>query len=99
MSLLEIKVRNEKGEKIVYENDYLPVRKYREFLELQVELDEAGLSEAEKLDRQLNFIASLFPGLTAEKMYDGLEMSELNKIISDVFVKLVGGETDPKEKD
>ncbi|MCQ9211818.1 MULTISPECIES: phage tail assembly chaperone G [unclassified Streptococcus] len=99
MSKLEIKVRNEQGQKVAYENTYLPVRKYREYLELQVELDAQDLSEAEKLDKQLNFIAELFPDLTVEAMYDGLEMSELNEIISDVFVKLVGGDTDPKLKD
>lgn len=98
MSKLEIKVRNEQGQKVAYENNFLPVRKYREFLELQVELDDKELSEAGKLDKQLEFIASLFPDLTVEAMYDGLETAELNEIISEVFVKLVGGDTDPKQE-
>lgn len=96
MSKLEIKVRNEQGQKVAYENDFLPVRKYREYLELQAEIDTQEVSEAEKLDKQLEFIAGLFPDLTVDAMYAGLEMSELNQIISDVFVKLVGGDTDPK---
>ncbi|MDY4510974.1 phage tail assembly chaperone G [Streptococcus hyovaginalis] len=99
MSTIEIKVRNEKGEKVVYENHYMPVSKYREYLEMQTKLENADIPEFEKLDIQLQFIASLFDGLTVEAMYDGLEMSELNEIISDVFVKLVGGESDPKAQD
>lgn len=96
MSTIEIKVRNEKGEKVVYENHYMPVSKYREYLEMQTKLENNDIPEFEKLDIQLQFIASLFDGLSVEAMYDGLEMSELNEIISDVFVKLVGGESDPK---
>lgn len=96
MSTIEIKVRNEKGEKVVYENNYMPVSKYREYLEMQAKLDNAEIPEYEKLDVQLQFIASLFEGLTVEAMYEGLEMSELNEIIADVFVKLVGGDSDPK---
>lgn len=99
MSTIEIKVRNEKGEKVVYENHYMPVSKYREYLEMQTKLENVDIPEFEKLDIQLQFIASLFDGLTVEAMYDGLEMSELNEIISDVFVKLVGGESDPKAQD
>ncbi|HEL2382889.1 TPA: hypothetical protein ACGORU_001426 [Streptococcus suis] len=99
MSILEIKVRNEKGEKVVYENSYLPVSKYREYLEMAArhEDKEHPLSEAVKLDEQLSFIASLFEGLTVDAMYSGLEMAELNDIIGRVFVKLIGGEGDPKE--
>lgn len=99
MSTLEIKVRNSSGEKVVYENTFLPVSKYREYLEMSARHEDKALelSEAEKLDEQLNFIASLFPGLTTQSMYEGLEMSELNDIISKVFVKLIGGNDDPKE--
>ena len=70
MSILEIKVRNEKGEKVVYENSYLPVSKYREYLEMAArhEDKELMLSEAVKLDEQLSFIASLFEGLTVDVM-------------------------------
>lgn len=99
MSVLEIKVRNKDGEKVVYENQFMPVRKYRDYLELQVRLTDSDLSEADKLEEQLTFITSLFPGLTVEAMYDGLEMSELNDIIARVFTKLIGGDADPKEKD
>ena len=101
MSVLEIKVRNEQGQKVAYENRYLPVAKYREYLEMAArhEDKDLGLSEAVKLDEQLTFIAGLFDGLTADAMYAGLEMGELNDIISQVFVKLIGGEPDPKERD
>lgn len=101
MSILEIKVRNENGQKVAYENSYLPVSKYREYLEMSArhEDKELALPEAIKLDEQLSFIASLFEGLTVDDMYSGLEMAELNDIIGKVFVKLIGGEGDPKEKD
>lgn len=101
MSILEIKVRNENGQKVAYENSYLPVSKYREYLEMSArhEDKELALPEAIKLDEQLSFIASLFESLTVDDMYSGLEMAELNDIIGKVFVKLIGGEGDPKEKD
>lgn len=101
MSVLEIKVRNKQGQKVAYENTYLPVAKYREYLEMVArhEDKETELSEATKLDEQLAFIASLFDGLTVDDMYSGLEMSELNDILGKVFVKLIGGENDPKESD
>lgn len=98
MSTIEIKVRNKNGEKVVYENHYMPVSKYRDYLKMQAKLDSSDIPEYEKLDIQLQFIASLFDGLTVESMYEGLEMGELNNIISDVFVKLIGGSDDPKDQ-
>ncbi|CQR24577.1 hypothetical protein BN1356_00921 [Streptococcus varani] len=101
MSILEIKVRNEQGQKVAYENSYLPVLKYREYLEMAARHEDSdlGITEAEKLDEQLTFIASLFDGLTVDAMYSGIEMAELNDIISKVFIKLIGGDNDPKGKD
>ena len=101
MSTLEIRVRNTEGKKEVYECDYVPVSKYREYLEMAArhEDKDLNLSEAEKLDEQLTFIASLFKDLSSDQLYDGLEMSELNEIIGKVFVRLIGGDSDPKESD
>lgn len=101
MATLEIKVRNQKGEKVVFENDFIPVAKYREYLEMVARHEDEGLalSEAVKLDDQLVFIASLFPGLDSELMYQGLEMAELNEIIGKIFVRLIGAEDDPKGSD
>lgn len=101
MATLEIKVRNQKGEKVVFENDFIPVAKYREYLEMVARHEDEGLalSEAVKLDEQLVFIASLFPGLDSELMYQGLEMAELNEIIGKIFVRLIGAEDDPKGSD
>ncbi|RLV18999.1 MULTISPECIES: phage tail assembly chaperone G [Streptococcus] len=97
MAKLEVKVRNEKREKVVYENDFLPARKYREYLAMQADIEEKQLSETEALDIQLNFISSLFEGLTIDKMYDGMNMKEINNLIADVFVELIGGEAEKKE--
>lgn len=101
MSTLEIKVRNKEGQRVAYECDFLPVYKYREYLEMSArhEDKENPMPEAEKLDEQLTFIASIFPGLSSDEMYQGLEMSELNDIIGKVFVRLIGGDPDPKESD
>lgn len=98
MSTLKIHVRNENGEKVQYENNFVPVSKYLEYLDMQAELEDEtkGLTEHQKMVKQIEFIASLFQGLTLEKMVNGLEMSELNNIVGEVFVKLVGGEPDPK---
>lgn len=98
MAKLEVRVRNEKGEKVVFENDFLPVRKYREYLEMQEKIEADGLNESDSLEMQLNFISSLFDGLTVDKMYDGMTMRELNDLISNVFIELIGGDTEKKEQ-
>lgn len=98
MAKLEVRVRNENGEKVVFENDFLPVRKYREYLEMQEKIETDGLNESDSLELQLNFISSLFEGLTVDKMYDGMTMKELNDLISNVFIELIGGDTEKKEQ-
>ncbi|KKF47133.1 baseplate protein [Streptococcus phage Javan629] len=99
MALIEVKVRNDRGEKVVYSNGFLPVRKYREYLELQAKKEEGNLNESQALELELEFIASLFEGLTIDKMYDGLTMAELNELIVKVFTELVGGDVDdPKDE-
>lgn len=98
MAKLEVRVRNEKGEKVVFENDFLPVRKYREYLEMQEKIETDSLNESDSLELQLNFISSLFEGLTVDKMYDGMTMRELNDLISNVFIELIGGDTEKKEQ-
>lgn len=98
MAKLEVRVRNENGEKVVFENDFLPVRKYREYLEMQEKIETDSLNESDSLELQLNFISSLFEGLTVDKMYDGMTMRELNDLISNVFIELIGGDTEKKEQ-
>ncbi|MGT2767813.1 phage tail assembly chaperone G [Streptococcus dysgalactiae] len=98
MAILEIKIKNESGEKVVKECKNLTVRDYRDYLVLQQELSDSNAPEYEKLDRQLEFIVGLFDGLTVDMMYDKLNMYELNSILADVYVKLIGGEPDdPKD--
>lgn len=98
MAILEIKIKNETGEKVVKECKNLTVRDYRDYLVLQQELSDSNAPEYEKLDKQLEFIVGLFDGLTVDMMYDKLNMYELNKILADVYVKLIGGDPDdPKE--
>lgn len=98
MDLLEIKVRNDRGERVAYTCDYLPMSKYRDYLQMQVELEaKSDVTEQERLEAQTGFIAGLFPGLTAEALYEGVEMSEFNDITSRVFVRLVGASPDPKD--
>lgn len=97
MSKLVIKAKNEAGKTEIYENDFLPVRKYRDYLELQKQLLDENTSETEGLDLQLNFIASLFEGLTVEQMLDGMTMKQLNEAISNILVVIMGGDIDPKQ--
>lgn len=101
MSTIEIKVRNKEGELVVKSCDFIPVAKYREYLQMSArhENTELNLSEAEKLDDQLVFIASLFDGLDSEQLANGVEMSELNEAIGKIFVRLIGADSDPKESD
>ncbi|MFU1594204.1 hypothetical protein MP619_04955 [Streptococcus dysgalactiae] len=100
MAILEIKITNDAGEKVVKECKNLTVRDYRDYLVLQQELSDSNAPEYEKLDKQLEFIVGLFDGLTVDMMYDKLNMYELNNILADVYVKLIGGDPDdPKGND
>ncbi|EOI9074973.1 TPA: hypothetical protein VIU19_001773 [Streptococcus pyogenes] len=98
MAILEIKITNDAGEKVVKECKPLTVRDYRDYLVLQQELSDSDAPEYAKLDSQLEFIVGLFEGLTVDMMYDKLNMYELNSILADVYVKLIGGDPDdPKD--
>lgn len=100
MAILEIKITNDAGEKVVKECKNLTVRDYRDYLVLQQELSDSNAPEYEKLDKQLEFIVGLFDGLAVDMMYDKLNMYELNNILADVYVKLIGGDPDdPKGND
>ncbi|HEQ4751852.1 TPA: hypothetical protein VG240_001078 [Streptococcus pyogenes] len=98
MAILEIKITNDAGEKVVKECKPLTVRDYRDYLVLQQELSDSDAPEYAKLDSQLEFIVGLFEELTVDMMYDKLNMYELNSILADVYVKLIGGDPDdPKD--
>ncbi|HEL0000855.1 hypothetical protein KUG02_05605 [Streptococcus equi subsp. zooepidemicus] len=98
MAILEIKITNDSGEKVVKECKNLTVRDYRDYLVLQQELSDSDAPEYEKLDKQLEFVVGLFDGLTVDMLYDKLNMYELNSILADVYVKLIGGDPDdPKD--
>lgn len=102
MSTIEIKVRNKKGELVVKSTSFIPLAKYREYLKMTArhEDQELALTEIQKFDEQVIFIASLFDDLTSEDIQNGLEMSEFNDVIAKVFARLIGvSDDDPKGSD
>jgi len=55
------------------------------------------LSEVEKLDKQLEFIASLFEDLEVEELLKYTDMADIFAVFADIYSHLVG-DVDPKEK-
>lgn len=99
MAKLSFTVENENGEKVLFEKEKLVARYYRNWLILDAELAEGDFDEREKLDKQLEFICSMFPKLTVDKMYDGMDMREINNLIADVFVEMIGSDTQKKDQE
>ncbi|CXF26355.1 Uncharacterised protein [Streptococcus pneumoniae] len=57
----------------------------------------SDLSEVEKLDKQLGFIASLFDDVTVEQLLEYTDFAKVISIFTDIYAHLVG-DVDPKEK-
>lgn len=96
--MLELKYLNKQGERVVKTCDRVPVRKYRDYLELQVALADETLTEMDRLDKQLAFMASLFDGVTADDLLDGLTTKEMADLSAEIFIVLVGVDPDSEGK-
>ncbi|KXZ15298.1 hypothetical protein AXI59_02020 [Bacillus nakamurai] len=93
--MLRIELLNEKGEKVVYEQDFVSGRKVREALALQDEMDKnENLSEAERLDKMVTFVASVFSDkkVTMDSIYDGTDSRKLMRTIVGIMDIIMGNE-------
>ena len=89
MSKVQFTIKNEKGEDVLKTSKEITTKDYRDYLVLNDSLTD-DLSDVEKLDKQLNFIASLFEDVE-------VDFGQIVAIFADIYTHLVG-DVDPKGK-
>ena len=89
MAKYELKLRNAEGQTVVYEKDFISVRKTREAMRL-IEEQESKKAESEMFDSQVNFIAGIFDEVTADMILDGLDASAGMNTLNELFFKILG---------
>ena len=55
------------------------------------------MSEVEKLDKQLEFIASLFEDVEVDELLEFTDMADIFAVFTDIYSHLIG-DVDPKGK-
>ena len=96
MAKVQFTIKNDKGEDVLKKSKEITTRDYRDYLILNEELS-SNMSEVEKLDKQLEFIASLFEDLEVEELLKFTDMADIFAVFADIYSHLVG-DVDPKEK-
>ena len=96
MAKITFTMKNEKGEDVLYSSKEITTRDYRDYLVLNDSLT-SEKSEVEKLDQQLNFIASLFENVTVEQLLEHTYFAKIIEVFMDIYAHLVG-DVDPKGK-
>lgn len=98
MSVIELKLRTKEGKTEYYSCDFIPARKYLEYLKMEEELENERFTSIQAVEKRTEFVASIFDGVTTEDLYDGLSAVELTKALTDVTNEILGiGDADPKE--
>lgn len=95
--MFKIEVRNKNGKKEVFEREDLRVRDYLDYLDLLERIE--PMTQLASYKEQLEFVAGLFPDLTADQLADGVSTKEMNDIFTKIIVAMNGGDTDPKQED
>ena len=96
MANVKFLIKNEKSQDIQKTNKGITTKDHRDYLILNEALS-SELSEVEKLDKQLEFIASLFEDLEVEELLKYTDMADIFVVFADIYAHLVG-DVDPKEK-
>ena len=96
MAKVKFTIKNEKGEDVLKKSKEITTRDYRDYLVMNNSLT-SDLSEVEKLDKQLGFIASLFDDVTVEQLLEYTDFAKMISIFTDIYAHLVG-DVDPKAK-
>lgn len=94
MATVKIEILNKKNEPVVYRSVEITTRHYRDFLQMNADIEKES-SEVEKLNKQLDFIASLFDKVTIDMLLDQTDMTQIYEIFSTLYSHLVGS-VDPK---
>lgn len=89
----EIKLElEEDGKTVLVKQDYVPARKVREALKIQVQIEETGVN-VEVLDSMVEFAASLFKekdNVTADRIWDGLASWDLMPSLQSILGEVMG---------
>jgi hypothetical protein len=96
MSKVQFTIKNEKGEDVLKTSKEITTKDYRDYLVLNDSLTD-DLSDVEKLDKQLNFIASLFEDVEVDQLLEFTDFGQIVAIFADIYIHLVG-DVDPKGK-
>lgn len=96
MSKVQFTIKNEKGEDVLKTSKEITTKDYRDYLVLNDSLTD-DLSDVQKLDKQLNFIASLFEDVEVEQLLEFTDFGQIVAIFADIYTHLVG-DVDPKGK-
>lgn len=96
MAKVKFTIKNDKGEDVLKMSKEITTRDYRDYLVMNDSLT-SDLSEVEKLDKQLGFIASLFDDVTVEQLLEYTDFAKVISIFTDIYAHLVG-DVDPKAK-
>lgn len=96
MAKVKFLIKNEKGQDVQKTSKEITTKDYRDYLILNETLS-SDVSDVEKLDKQLEFIASLFEGLEVEELLKFTDMADIFAVFADIYAHLVG-DVDPKEK-
>ena len=94
MANVKFLIKNEKSQDIQKTNKGITTKDYRDYLILNEALS-SELSEVEKLDKQLEFTASLFEDLEVEELLKYTDMADIFAVCADICAHLVG-DVDPK---
>ncbi|MBF0819129.1 phage tail assembly chaperone G [Streptococcus acidominimus] len=96
MAKVQFTIKNDKGENVLKTSKEITTMDYRDYLVMNDSLSK-DLSEVEKLDKQLNFIAGLFEDVTVEQLLEYTDFARIIDIFADIYAHLVG-DVDPKGK-
>lgn len=96
MAKVQFTIKNDKGEDVLKKSKEITTRDYRDYLVMNESLT-SDLSEVEKLDKQLAFIASLFDDVTVEQLLEYTDFAKVISIFTEIYAHLVG-DVDPKGK-
>ena len=95
MATVKFLIKNEKGQDVQKTSKEITTKDYRNYLIMNEALND--LSEVEKLDKQLEFIASLFEDVEVEELLEYTDMADIFAIFTDIYSHLIG-DVDPKGK-
>lgn len=96
MAKVQFTIKNDKGEDVLKKSKEITTRDYRDYLVMNDSLT-SDLSEVEKLDKQLGFIASLFDDVTVEQLLEYTDFAKVISIFTEIYAHLVG-DVAPKGK-